>query len=363
MGVRLIKPSPSDAAAVARQLGPLQRRLLREPDIVVRFVESLPTPDLQYVELEKSGFTRDGFYLLQSGKRRAKVRVAFEQIGEECEIVCESGLQSVPLLLAIVNLTALKKRCVPLHASAFEYEGTGILLAGWSKGGKTEALLAFAAQGARFIGDEWILLDGSGEKMYGIPENIRLWDWHLENLDHVRKQMPHSQLLFFRSVRWLDRMQRRIPENGLGRFFPFRLMREVLPGLKRQLNVQLEPEKIFGTGLGPFVGKPEKVFFLMSQEGTEISIERTDALQVARRMAASVHHEELGLFANYLAYKFAFPERSSKLLEHAAELQCKLLCQALAGKEAYLVRHPYPIALNKLYEAMKPYCTNKGKPS
>ena len=360
VGVRLIKPSPSDAAAVARQLGPLRRPLLREPDITLRFVESLATPDLQYVELEKNGFARDGFYLLQSGKRRARVRLAFDQIGRKCEIVCESGLRAVPLLLSIVNLTALQKGCVPLHASAFEYKGTGILLAGWSKGGKTEALLAFAAHGARFIGDEWILLEGSGERMYGIPENIRLWDWHIESLDHVRVQMPYSKRLLFRSVRWLDRMQERVHKNGLGHFLPLGLMREAMPALKRQLNVQVEPEKLFGTGLGPFAGKPEKVFFLTSHQDRRISIEPTDALEVARRMAASVHHEELRLFADYLAYKFAFPERRNELIEHAAELQRDLLCEALAGKEAYWVRHPYPVALNQLYEAMEPYCTNQG---
>jgi predicted ATP-grasp superfamily ATP-dependent carboligase len=360
VGVRLIRPSSTDAAAVARQLGPLRCPLQNEPDITLRFVDSLDTPDLQYVELGKNGFARDGFYLLKSSKRRAKVRLDFEQIGSKCKIVCESGLRSVPQLLAIVNLTAMQKGCVPLHASAFEYKGTGILLAGWSKGGKTEALLAFAAKGARFIGDEWILLDKSGERMYGIPENIRLWDWHIESLDHVRAQMPYSRLFLFRSIRWLDRLQTRFHNSGLGRFLPLRLVREALPALKRQLNIQIEPEKLFGPGLGPFVGKPQKVFFMTSHPDKKISIEPIDAVEVAQRMAASIHHEELRLFADYLAYKFAFPDRRNELLEHAAELQRAVLLQALAGKEAYWVRHPYPVALNQLYEAMEPYCTNKG---
>jgi hypothetical protein len=360
VGVRLIRPSPGDAATVARQLGPMQRPLRREPDIVVRFVESLPTPDLQYVQLERNGFTREGFYLLRSSKRKAKVRVDFSQIGKKCEIVCESGLRSVPLLLAIVNLTALGKGCVPLHASAFEYKGTGVLLAGWSKGGKTEALLAFAAQGARYIGDEWLWLDPSGRTMYGIPENIRLWDWHIEAFTHLRRQLSRSKLLWFRSVRWLDRMQERLNGKGLSGLLPIRLMREALPALKRQLNVQVAAQKIFGANLQPLTGTPQKVFFLTSQQSAGISVERADAFEVARRMAASVHHEELRLFEEYLAYKFAFPERKNELLERAAEQQCTLLCQALAGKEVYWVRHPYPVGLHELFEAMEPYCISKG---
>ncbi len=361
VGVRLVNAWESDAAAVARQLGPLQQTLTREPEIVVRFVEKLPTPNLQYVELEKSGFAGDDFYLLESGKRKAKARIAFEQIGGQCEIVCESGLSAVPLLMAIVNVTALKKRWVALHASAFEYEGTGVLLTGWSKGGKTEALLAFAAQGAKFIGDEWILLDESGERMYGIPENIRLCDWHLESLSEARKHVKGTKLFVFRAVRWLDRMQSAMANTWMGRLLPFRLLREALPAVKRQLNVQLEPEKIFGAGIGPFEGKLEKVFFLMSHEGEEISVEATDPRQVAMRMAASVQYEQQQLFGNYLAYKFAFPARRNELLERAAILQCNLLGHALAGKEAYVVRHPYRVSLDKLYEAMKPYCAVRGE--
>jgi hypothetical protein len=32
------------------------------------------------------------------------------------------------------------------------------------------------------------------------------------------------------------------------------------------------------------------------------------------------------------------------------------LCRALAGKEAYEVRHPYPVSFKELYSKMKPLC-------
>ncbi len=189
VGIRLINPNAGDAAAVARQLGPLQGPLSREPDIIVRFVDHLPTPGMRYLGLGKHGFTNEGYFVLRSSKRSARVRVAFDQIGTQCEIVCESGLRSVPLLVAILNLTALKADCAALHASAFIYQDVGILVTGWAKGGKTESLLAFAAGGATYVGDEWVLLSGDGKNMYGIPENIRLWNWHLDYLPRVRSQV------------------------------------------------------------------------------------------------------------------------------------------------------------------------------
>jgi len=356
VGIKLIHPSPSDARAVAAQLGPMQRPLTRRPDIVVRFVRSLPTPDLRYVELHKSGFNSSGFFFLESKKRRARVKVEFDQLGKRCEMICESGLRQVPLLMAAVHLTALDKRWVPLHASAFVHEGVGILVTGWAKGGKTEALLAFARRGAQYVGDEWVLLDEDGQRMYGIPENIRLWDWHLENLPEARAHVGLGQRLFFRGVRGLDRLQARLPENGLGRFLPVRVVREAMPALRRQLNVQLPPQLVFGSGIGPFVGKPQKVFFMMSHEDPSIVVAPADPDEIAKQMAASVRYELLPLLANYLAYRFAFPERGNELIERAHEVQYSLLSRALAGKEAYVVRHPYPCSLDRLYEEMRPFC-------
>src|SRR5918997_82180 len=106
VGIRLVGASPGDERAVADQLGPIRTPGLdREPDIVIRFV----------------------------------------------------------------NLTALAKGALPLHAAAFTYRGTGVVVTGWAKGGKTETLLGFMAAGAEYVGDEWVYLDANGRHVHGIP--------------------------------------------------------------------------------------------------------------------------------------------------------------------------------------------------
>src|SRR5690606_6754723 len=89
-GIRLLDAAPADVAAVTRQLGPIQAPLRREPDIVIRFVDRLPTSSrVRYLGVDEAGFTDDAFLVLRSKhKVPARVRIPFEQIGSErCEIV------------------------------------------------------------------------------------------------------------------------------------------------------------------------------------------------------------------------------------------------------------------------------------
>ena len=186
--VRLLDASPRDAAVVGRQLGLHPAAAHGEPDLVIRFVDRLPVNGpLRLVGLNDAGFTNDAFLILRGRfKSRARVQIPFEQIGRKCEIVCERGVARVPLLTSILNLTVLGRGALALHAAAFRFNGTGVLTTGWSKGGKTETLLAFMAHGATYVGDEWVYLSPDGKHVFGVPEPIRVWGWHLESLPQYR---------------------------------------------------------------------------------------------------------------------------------------------------------------------------------
>jgi len=74
------------------------------------------------------------------------------------------------------------------------------------------------------------------------------------------------------------------------------------------------------------------------------------------QMISSIRYELLPFMGHYLAFKFAFPEKSNDFIEQAGELQYDILCRALAGKEAYTVWHQYPFSFHELYERMRPFC-------
>jgi predicted ATP-grasp superfamily ATP-dependent carboligase len=357
VALRLIGASAHDVAALAPTLRFFQLPLLREPDIVVRFVDELPVEGLRWLEFGRSGFTDDGFVVLQSGKRPARMRMALEQIGGACELVCQRGLCSVPLLMSIIRLIALGRGYAPLHASAFTYNGSGMLLASWAKGGKTTGLVAFAAHGAQYIGDEWVLLGADGGMMYGLPEAMELHDWHLPALPALERQLSTPRRLLVKSTLWLSQSNRgarfssTVHTTRLG---------ATLARLRRRLDVRIDPLRVFSPGA--LAASPDRVFFMVRHDRPEIRVEPAESPQIAARIAAANYYEQLPLIATYLAYQSAYPGRRSELLDRARVLQAEMLTRALSGKEAFLVCHPSPCDLRALFAAMTSIGHEKALP-
>lgn len=349
-GVRLVDAGPAETAAVRAQLGLSPGTLEREPDIVVRFVDELRiVGPLRYLGLNEAAFEDDAFLVLRGRhKSRARVRVPFEQLGRRTELVCERGLAAVPLLIPILNLTVLANGALPLHASAFVYRGTGVVATGWSKGGKTEALLAFACRGAEYVGDEWVYIGDEGRQVFGIPEPIRLWDWHLRQLPEYRRRVTRAERARLHTLALLQAAGAVAPQR--------KAVRRVLPLLRRQSFVDVEPGRLFAQKPGKLAAPFDRLFFVASHESSEIRVREIEPEEVARRMVFSLAHERLDFQAFYLAFRFAFPDRASEVVERATELERAALDRLLAGKPAFEVLHPYPVSLDGLFEAMRPYC-------
>ena len=359
VGIRLVNASPSDLAVVERQLGPIQGPLTRDPEIVIRFVDRLPLASaVRYIGVEDAGFTDDAFLIFR-GKHQTsvKVQIPFDQIGSrQCEIVCESGAPAVPLLIAIINLTALGKGVLPLHASALLYNGKGVLITGWSKGGKTETLLAFATNGAQYIGDEWIYLSMNGQQMYGIPEPTRIWYWHLQEMPGYKAMVSRKDLLRLQALDLLANAFEHFVSTFSG--LPGRsrqILKRLTALIKRQLYVQVPPDKLFEQKAAPKDAQPEKIFFVVSHDQPELTVQKINSKEVAERIVFSLQEERMDFMSYYFKYRFAFPTCSNSLIDQAEEIQRKLVVKALAGKEAYAIYHPYPFSIPSLFDRIRPY--------
>src|SRR5882762_3299774 len=351
VGVRLVAPSPANVTAVSAQIGPPSSRVLRRPDIVVRYVDRLSAGPLRYVDLGKTASSNAGFIVFSEGDGKGKVSIPFEQIGSDCEILCERRVGWIPLLIPIINLTALKKhRCVPIHASAFIHEGTGVLVTGWVKSGKSEALLAFSQCGATYVGGEWVLLSSDGNTMYGLPGTFRMWDWQRRELSHLQDIGGNAGV--FRFIRFLNTVQRAMPE-ALLRLGPLKLLCDGMPALRRQLNFRVEPKAIFGHRCGSLTGHPDKIFIGMVHSDKRVLIEPAEPATVADQLACAMEFELTSLLSHYRAFKFAFPGIRNEYLEKAHEVLRDALRQALATKEIYMLYHPYPVSFDDLYQEME----------
>jgi len=354
VGIRLINPTIGDAVAVANQLGQHQKSLDRDPDIIIRFKEKLHTPSLIYLGLDYAGFTNEGFYIFNS-RENAKVRIPFEQIGSQFEILCESGLHAVPWLFEMINVTFLKKNYVPIHASAFVYDGVGIVVTGWTKGGKTEALLSFANHGAHYVGDEWVILSDNGKEMFGMPVPICVWEWYFKSIPKLLPKVGMQRKVLFKAIHSLDVIHRRLEKGNFKKSFPAKILRQALPAFKRQLNIRALPEELFKNHVCK-LATPDKIILSMSQNDPNIYVEECHPSEIAERMIISNELEQAPFLELYKAFKFAFPNLRNEFLENIDELQYSLLCSAFANKEAYKVYHPYPVPFEDLFNQLNPVC-------
>ena len=366
VGVRLLDATPADVERVARRLGaplPAGRTLAREPELVVRFVNRLPASGrVHYLGAGDAGFTDDAFVLLGGGGRggaRAVAQVPFARLGAGCEIVCERGLPGgVPLLLPIVNLTALGRGWAPLHASAFTYRGAGALAGGWARGGKTATLLAFMTRGASYVGDDWVYVRGDGAEVRGLPEPLEVRDAYLDQLPELRARveggMGGASRVRARTLKLLQRAERVVP-NGAGGDGGLR--GRVRGALAWRLAARVPPAALFGADACPYAGPLHTVLLTLAHDGPDVRVRPADAGDVARRLALCLEHEWRELLSYYVRFRFAFPEARSELVEDRERRQGEALAGALAGKRAYVVSHPSPAPVAALFDALEPLVT------
>lgn len=341
--VRLTQASSSDARAVARQLGFPGVVAAGPADVVVRYVDHFPgAGSARPVGLEDAAVANDAFLLvLRRRGRLFHVQVPFEKIGQGCEIVCERGLGKLPMLIPILNLTLLAKGVVPVHASAFTYEGVGVLVTGWSKGGKTETLLAFMEEGARYVGDEWVYISADGARLSGIPIPIRVWGWHLEHAPVVRARIALRHRIRLGALRAATALASAFPGQG-----------SLARACAGASFVDLRPGRLFGADRRESSARFDQLVFAHSDGSPEVRVEPMDPREVARRMSFSFLYESLHFMGNYLKFRFAFPGTSSSIVDRVLDVYGERLEAVLVGKPTHALYHPYPAPIPELFRAL-----------
>jgi hypothetical protein len=287
----------------------------------------------------------EGLVLLRGGgKRPVEVLVPFEQLGRRPTLRATPGSAPLPLLVEIVNLTALGTGVLPLHAAAFDLDGVGVLVTGWSRSGKTETLLAFGARGAAYVGDEWVYLHEDGH-LTGLPEPMRVWSWHLAELGATASLPPRTRA----RLALLDRVTEGGP--GLDRRLPA-AARKVRHLLREQRNVRLPPAELLTVVDRTHL---DVLVLTESHDQPDITVEEVRPADVAARIAAMLPVERAGLLTAYQAFRYTFPDRRSALLESAERREAALLAERLDGVTTLLVRHPYPFRFEAMADALMPW--------
>jgi hypothetical protein len=345
LGVRLVGATRQDAAAAERYFGGLSSALGHDADITVTFRDlGMPRSRIGVRgSLEGSGGP-GGLLVGANGLRQGRVaRVAFDELGRRQHIICGRGHGPVPLLLATVNLVQLGRGLVPVHGAAFVHHGIPTVATGWSRSGKTGMLLGALSEGARLLAPEWVYLKADGTQMFGLPQPIRIRDWHIRQLPAFRSRLGFRQYARLAAMRLALRGLATLPgaTPWLGR---------AAEAIEDRSYVELGRDKPGRAVDDALSARPEMMVLLARHDEESLTVLPLSSAEMAIRLASIVEYEWDPLFQDYLRFRFAFPARRNEFIERARGTYLDRLGTALQGKDCYLIRHPDRPSIPRLME-------------
>lgn len=360
VGVRVLDWRQSDVRLVEGQLGLERAQPDRAPDLTIRFVDRLPLMgELTYLSSD-AAFAGDAFVLTAGLDRRPVVRVPFASLGSQCEILVVRGVSHIPLLVPTLNLAALQKGYLPIHASAFVHGGMGVLVTGGARGGKTGTLLTFMSQGATFVGDDWVLVHPDGRAMYGLPTPMQVKAAYLDVLPEYRAQLDSQTLRRLRMLSALLRLERWVPARSTKSSIAARLRARIRARLAAGLTVRVRPQRLFGAAAQFGAGSPDVVLLTRTVESEGVRVRRLQPADLVRRLIPLLEYEWRELDQYYTLFRSAFPSRRNELIEKKIKYLESGLQFALKDKRTYEICYRSPAPIRKVFEVLEPLISDDG---
>jgi hypothetical protein len=347
-GIRLVDPSPSDVTAVSAWIG-TPAALPEAPDLTIRFVEDLsPDGPVEWIEPHSIGFGDAGLFLYTADSGAAPAGcLRLEGPGPRWELRCRAGRGRVPFLRPLIDLAVSAKEVFALHASAFTYRGSGVVVAGWARSGKTTALLAFMARGAAYIGDDRVYLRAGENRIYGLAQPLALRTTHLAELPRLARTVGRRGRMRLRLCAALERTASRA-----ARIESFGDLPRRVAGAASDASVSVSPDRLFGEC--PLQGRLDKAFLAIAQDSSEVRVDPVEPRHLAERLLFSIRAERLPLWRLYYAFRYAFPDQAEVFGEEAEEAETERLAGALEGTETYALYHPFPAPVQAIHDALDP---------
>lgn len=106
-------------------------------------------------------------------------------ISTDCEkrIIFESGFDPISLIMItdlVIRDEMVEEGMVFLHSAAIVIGGCCVLVPGWGGIGKTTLILYFLSAGAKYLAEDFVLVDESG-KVFPNPRPLNLMDYNFED--------------------------------------------------------------------------------------------------------------------------------------------------------------------------------------
>jgi hypothetical protein len=348
LSIRLVDPPPDALVQVRSETGGLPGESL-DPVMTIKFVEHLDHGPLRMLGLSGDAFGFDGVGFYLPGGRGGLARIDLGS-SDEFDVVVERRVGRIPLLVPLLGIRLLARDRVLLHASTFLVNDRAVVATAWASGGKSELLLAFMDHGARYVADEWTMIDGGG-RITGLCSDLHVWDWQLRQMPELAASVSAAErrrLGALRAARTATRGAARLRRRGsIGRS-----LHQLDGWVRNAARVRLTPEAAYPRRVARepvIVG----ALLLASVAAGPLSASVTDAATVVARMTASLDFERSPLLRTWAQYRYAFPTARNTAIEEASRMERDILMRALAHVPATEIVHPFPPSLDELYAAAR----------
>jgi hypothetical protein len=348
VAVQLVDAPPLAVQAFTDMLGNFQPGPApRSAAITIRFVGRFDLDDVQVIDGGRIACTAGQIYMRRRAARGGWTRVPIGEFGKACEFVCESDVVRVPLFDEALRAAIIACGYVPLHGSAFEWQGNGIVVVGRAHGGKTSALLSFARAGARYISDDFVILAPDGSAVRGLSAPLCLSSWHLGQLPHLHGQLQLGQRAYAGALKSLEASTRAVPSVLR------RVVRHTLSRMGRRGKRAMDIDLVFPTG-AVTAAAPAAVVLMKSASGTTTAVSEVTPDALAAIMEEERLLDDAELRRVYKLWRSAVPQRRNDFLEGLSETTSVMIVNALGGLAAFTLTHPCPSRFEDLLKAMEP---------
>jgi hypothetical protein len=256
-----------------------------------------------------------------------------------------------------LQLRALSKSTVAIHAAAVDTDRGAVLVSGWSESGKTETCLALLESGATFLTDKWTFMTAD-LRASAFPINVGVRRWALRYLPRLRANLPtrvRGQLAAAAATAAVTSPLRRLRGSGMRS----RLADGATRAVALADRAAISPTEVARAyGHEPITNqRPVRLIVALRTTPHErVEAREVDGSALATRLAHSAVAERQVYWAYRERAAYAAGRDTSDVVEVLAD-ESELLKAILSSLPHVEVSAPFPVDPNRVVDAIQPWLT------
>ncbi|QEG41895.1 hypothetical protein [Roseimaritima ulvae] len=352
----LVDASPRDVQAVKRLTGAWEDASTERPDVEIRF-HAASSVQLPWRHMgPQDALAMDDRFALASAGGAGPIEIDLPTAGEDSpfRLNCPTGMRTGPSLLrSMINHKCVDKHWLGIHATAFTFSGRGYLACGWPRGGKTGMMLAHLLQGAEYLAAEWVYVDPREGKMHGVPESLRLRDWHLRQGASRLQNVSRRDRLRLWGRRWAAKTAAALATlTGYVRPRFGRSLGKLAAAIERHRYIDRSAADWLQQELRPRSAGLDTVLLVGTHAAEDIRVTPLAPAAAKRRLLALQEEDFSDLHAVYRRWSYAMPE-ATPCRQTFDRKRSALFDRLLETTPAYAVDHPPNIPLADLFQTLE----------